>query len=128
MSRTPLLVFADDWGRHPSSCQHIVLHLLPDHPTTWVNTIGTRTPRFDLATIRRAAGKLRQWAGRGQQSTAETLPANLTVINPRMWPWLTRRSDRWLNRALLLRQVGRVVQAMPEPPIAVTTLPIVACP
>ena len=24
-----LLVFADDWGRHPSSCQHLVRELLP---------------------------------------------------------------------------------------------------
>src|SRR5947209_8488 len=26
----PWLVFSDDWGRHPTSCQHLVRHLLPD--------------------------------------------------------------------------------------------------
>ena len=45
-----LLVFADDWGRHPSSCQHLVRRLLDRHQVYWVNTIGTRTPRLNLAT------------------------------------------------------------------------------
>ena len=33
----PLLVFADDWGRHPSSCQHLIQELLPQYQVTWVN-------------------------------------------------------------------------------------------
>ena len=24
-----LVVFSDDWGRHPSSCQHLIRRLLP---------------------------------------------------------------------------------------------------
>src|SRR5262245_16903399 len=104
MTRTPLLVFADDWGRHPSSCQHLVGHLLPEHPTIWVNTIGTRTPQFDVATVRRAGGKLRQWFGASSEETNEAA-TRLTVLNPRMWPWLSGRLDRRLNRTLLLRQL-----------------------
>ena len=122
----PLLVFADDWGRHPSSGQHLVRHLLPDHPTTWVNTIGTRTPRLDRATVRRAAGKVRQWFGHQAEALAEPLPPNLTVLNPKMWPWLTRKLDRRLNRKLLRRQLVPAIRSMPSPPVAVTTLPIVA--
>ena len=41
---TQLIVFADDWGRHPSSSQHLVRELLPQYPTLWVNTVGTRRP------------------------------------------------------------------------------------
>ena len=26
---TPLVVFSDDWGRHPSSCQHLIRQILP---------------------------------------------------------------------------------------------------
>jgi len=43
-----------------------------------------------------------------------------------MWPWLTRKIDRRLNRSLLVRQLGSVIGAMHEPPIAITTLPVVA--
>lgn len=126
MPAAPLLVFADDWGRHPSSCQHLIRHLLPRHPTTWVNTIGTRTPHFDCETLRRAGGKLRQWLGRSTSAIKEPLPLGLTVRNPRMWPWLTRRLDRRLNRALLTRQLRPIIESLSQAPIAITTLPIVA--
>ena len=51
--KLPLLVFADDWGRHPSSCQHLIRHMLDRQDVWWVNTIGMRTPRFDRATLTR---------------------------------------------------------------------------
>ena len=124
MTRPPLLVFADDWGRHPSSCQHLVRHLLDRYPVWWVNTIGTRPPRLDLATLRRGLGKVRQWLA--VADGGQPLPANLRVLNPRMWPRFSRPADRWINRKLLVRQLAPAVRALPEPPVAVTTLPIVA--
>ena len=124
MAHPPLLVFADDWGRHPSSCQHLVRHLLDRYPVWWVNTIGMRPPRLDLATLRRGLGKVRQWLA--VPGAAPALPANLQVRNPRMWPRFSTAADRWLNRKLLLRQLAPVVRALPHPPVVVTTLPIVA--
>jgi glycosyltransferase involved in cell wall biosynthesis len=121
---TSLLVFADDWGRHPSSCQHLIRHLLERYPVYWVNTIGTRTPRLDLATLRRGLGKVRQWWS--APGSREPLPANLHVLNPKMWPWFSRAVDRWLNRKLLARQLAPLVRSLSELPVAVTTLPIVA--
>jgi glycosyltransferase involved in cell wall biosynthesis len=120
-----LLVFADDWGRHPSSCQHLVRHLLAEHPTIWVNTIGTRAPRLDLQTVRRAAGKVRAWL-RPKAADRAVLPDGLTLLNPKMWPWLSHPFDRRLNRDLLLRQLRRALKRLPEPPVAITTLPVVA--
>jgi glycosyltransferase involved in cell wall biosynthesis len=122
--RPPLLVFADDWGRHPSSCQHLVRRLLDRHAVCWVNTIGMRPPRLDWATVRRGLEKVRHWISR--PAGGMPLPANLRVLNPRMWPWFTRPFDRALNRELLLRQLRRVTATFPVPPVAVTTLPIVA--
>jgi hypothetical protein len=43
-----------------------------------------------------------------------------------MWPWLRSRFDRWLNRRLLVGQLGPAVGSLPEAPVAVTTLPVVA--
>jgi hypothetical protein len=122
--RPPLLVFADDWGRHPSSCQHLVGQLLGRYQVCWVNTIGMRKPRWDLATFRRGLEKFRQWAGRSNGTSPE--PANPRVLNPRMWPWFSSGLDRRLNRSLLARQLAAPVRALPAPPVAVTTLPIVA--
>ena len=67
-----LLVFADDWGRHPSSCQHLVRQLLGRYQVYWVNTIGMRPPQVDLATIRRGGEKLRQWFSRTRNAERGT--------------------------------------------------------
>jgi glycosyltransferase involved in cell wall biosynthesis len=125
----PLLVFADDWGRHPSSCQHLVRRLAADRQVVWVNTIGTRPPRFDVATIRRGWEKVRQWlrpAAGGPLKTKCSQDQSVGVLNPRMWPWMSSRFDRALNRRLLTRQIAPAIAELPEVPVAVTTLPIVA--
>jgi glycosyltransferase involved in cell wall biosynthesis len=123
--RRRLLVFADDWGRHPSSCQHLVRQLLPRRRVAWVDTIGMRTPALNWATVSRGVEKLAHWLGPKSEAT-ESLPPQLTVLRPRMWPWFTRRLDRALNRRLLSTQLGRWCRAQEEPVTAVTTLPIVA--
>lgn len=119
----PLLVFADDWGRHPSSCQHLIRQLLPRRSVTWVNTI-MRPPRLSLATLRRAWEKSKQWSQ--SQESSDTAPSNPRVLNPRMWPWFASRLDRRLNRWLLSRQLAPVIRTLPTPPIVITTLPIIA--
>jgi len=119
-----LLIFSDDWGRHPSSCQHLTRRLLRHHPVIWVNTIGTRTPRVDLATVRRVLQKLGDWSH--SRKLSSLMPPGLTVLNPRMWPWFRTDLDRRLNRALLLRQLEPVLHGCRTPVVAVTTVPIVA--
>jgi glycosyltransferase involved in cell wall biosynthesis len=122
----PLLVFADDWGRHPSSCQHLVRHLVTRYRVVWVNTIGTRPPRLDRATLARGWEKLRHWAGRAPAAAPGAGPPGPRVLSPTMWPWFRSAADRRLNRALLVRQLTPVLGSLPAPPIAVTTLPIAA--
>lgn len=121
-----LLVFSDDWGRHPSSCQHLVRAMLSETSTTWVNTIGMRPPRLDLITLRRGTEKLRIWLGprrdTGETDSEVSLPEGLTVIDSKMWPWMSHRWDRWLNERLLTRQLSAVAEGA----IVVTTIPIVA--
>ncbi|MCX5660616.1 MAG: glycosyltransferase [Planctomycetota bacterium] len=129
-----LIVFSDDWGRHPSSCQHLVRHLLPRFPTLWVNTIGTRRPTISRADFARAAGKFRRWlAPRAPEAMGDAAlpPAsreNLRVVAPLMWPGFRTPTQRRFNA----RQVTRAVEtalgdrAAGERRIVVTTLPITA--
>jgi glycosyltransferase involved in cell wall biosynthesis len=120
----PLLVFADDWGRHPSSCQHLVGHLLNRHPICWVNTIGTRKPGWNLATLQRGMEKFGHWfRRRGEHSPR---PACLRVISPMMWPSFSSELGRRLNRWLLTRQLTKSLSDSSEPAVAITTLPITA--
>lgn len=125
-----LIVFSDDWGRHPSSCQHLIRQLLPNYRVLWVNTIGTRAPRLDLTTIKRVGEKLKQWTQKknstANASEATVIHDNLKVVNPRMWPWFSRSHDRQLNSYLLSRQLVPLIKDLPQPVTAITTLPITA--
>ncbi len=129
--RSPsILVFADDWGRHPSSCQHLVGQLLDRYEVWWVNTIGMRRPRIEWATFSRGMEKLQHWLRPAQSQDRDAIrqPAQprLHVLNPRMWPSFSSGLERRINREMLVRQLAPRLAALPEPPVAVTTIPIVA--
>ncbi len=100
---TRLVVFSDDWGRHPSSCQHLIRHLLDRYPTLWVNTIGTRFPRLEWGDLRKITHKLRQWL-QGTRGPAQ-LPANLTTVSPLMYPGFRTRWQRRFNQKKMAQAV-----------------------
>jgi glycosyltransferase involved in cell wall biosynthesis len=120
-----LIVFSDDWGRHPSSCQHIIRRLAPQYDVLWVNTIGTRGPKLDWATMQRAAGKFFFSTG-AVGATTRRDDTQVKVVSPLMWPWFRRRHDRWLNRRALVRALAGRIANLPRPRIVVTTIPLVA--
>ena len=67
--------------------------------------------------------KLGQWL---RPTTAESLPANLSVVSPKVWPGFGGRLERRFNRTWLTRQLRPCLERMPEPPIAITTMPTAA--
>lgn len=128
MTLTRLVVFSDDWGRHPSSCQHLVGQLLPSHPALWVNTIGTRLPSLTLDDLRKVIVKLKQWTRRKAASQAASLPANLQVTSPRMYPGFRTRWQRSLNRQWIASQLNNTLgPRLPgERRVLLTTIPLTA--
>ena len=70
------LIFSDDWGRHPSSCQHLTQFLLrEENRLLWVNTIGTRPPRLDWITMKRGFEKLTSWCFRPKRYSNASIQA-----------------------------------------------------
>ena len=124
---TQLIVFADDWGRHPSSSQHLIRELLPHYPTLWVNTVGTRRPSFSRADIRRGFEKL--WSYIDSDGSIEVkdtgFPDNLQVIDPLMYPGFRRRWQRRLNTSRIAKAVhANLISDCRH--VVVSTLPITA--
>lgn len=127
------LIFSDDWGRHPSSCQHLARFLIQNenHRVFWVNTIGTRPPGFNLLTLRRGAQKIVSWFGKRKKVETQGNAENTentrkpTVLQPIMLPWFRRKWQRRVNRFLLVRQLSRALDGE-ENVTAITTLPITA--
>ena len=119
--RPRLVVFGDDWGRHPSSIQHLVHRLLPSYRVDWVNTVGMRRPRLDLTTVRRGTETLLGWAGRGRErrgGAAKARPVDTTrpafeaprVHAPVYWPSFHGRLERALNARLLRLALARTAR------------------
>jgi glycosyltransferase involved in cell wall biosynthesis len=124
-----LLIFSDDWGRHPSSCQYLTGEWLRssggDANVVWVNTIGTRPPRLDWLTLRRGLEKAGSWIRPRADLADSALPQGLQVVNPRMWPWIASPAARRINRRLLASQLTPLLRCEARW-TAVTTIPIAA--
>lgn len=118
-----LIVFADDWGRHPSSAQHLVRHLLSDFAVSWVNTIGTRAPRLSGAGIRRGLEKLLQWGG--AHATPPISGPTPRICSPIMYPGFRAEWQRRVNADLLARFLRARFSNLADS-VIVSTIPIVA--
>ena len=126
-----LIVFSDDWGRHPSSCQHLVGHLLDHLQVTWVNTIGMRRPTLAWSDIKRGAQKLAAMGTSRSTAEGHDLPANLTIVEPAMYPGFRRPWQRKINARRMIKSVHnsigvRGLSKKTQPRVLVTTLPIAA--
>jgi glycosyltransferase involved in cell wall biosynthesis len=120
-SRPPLLVFADDWGRHPSSCQHLVRRLRNDYRILWVNSIGTRRVRADSLTLRRGLEKLKNW-----RQGLKRVDGQMWVVDLPMIPGLGSRILRDLNRRFAARRLHAILEHLEmTEPLLLTTLPYI---
>lgn len=120
------IVFSDDWGVHPSSCQHIFRHIIPEHPVFWVNTVGMRPPKLALSDARKVVEKVSRMFHSATDKGSEKTKAP-TVIQPPMMPYMSNSLCRRFNRYSVLRSIRT---ALPENSSArrviVTTVPNVA--
>lgn len=120
--RPPLLVFADDWGRHPSSCQHLVRRLNHDYRVVWANTIGTRCVKVDGFSLRRGVEKLKGWH-KGLRRVSD----QMWVVDLPMLPAVGRGASQIVNERLVGWRLQSIMRRLRlSPPIVVTTIPHMA--
>src|SRR2546425_5654112 len=91
-----LICFGEDWGRHPSTAQFLVRHLLGTFRIIWINSLGWRTPQLRRGDLVRALKKMRL-AANGTQSPYP----NLIVYSPIVVPWYRSPAVRKVNAHLL---------------------------
>lgn len=120
--KPPFVVFSDDWGEHPSSCQHLFLRIAKDFPVIWVNTVGMRNPGLTIADARKAYRKLKRMLSGSSQSPGRQ--SEVTVLQPPMLPYAGLQIVRDLNRRSVVRAVqGALGRLGLSSPIVVTTVP-----
>ena len=119
------LVFSDDWGEHPSSCQHIFKHIVKEHKVLWVNTIGMRNPKLSITDFGKVFYKIRKMIfGTGSSIEQSLHPPNLKVCQPLMLPYANFLLVRKLNKYLVVRSVqSKMAEFKMGKAIFVTTVP-----
>ena len=124
-----IVVFSDDWGRHPSSSQHIFRHLLNRCKVTWINTIGLRTIRLSMYDLKRSFQVLRNWmtSNSGSDSVTQNEKTNPLVLVPMMLPSFRYRLTAYVNQKILIRTVRKALASdrKKEKNVLVSTLPII---
>lgn len=116
------VVFSDDWGGHPSSCQHLFRHISRKYPVIWVNTVGMRNPTLTWMDLAKAWKKVMRMFGRGR-SRART-DGGIHVYQPMMLPYSEFRIVRRFNRLAVAYALRKAIRenSLPDP-IIVTTVP-----
>lgn len=114
-----LVVFSDDYGRHPSSCQHLIKRFLQRNRVLWVNTIGLRRPTLSTYDVMRSMEKLLEWL-RPFRSREE----NLWVFAPISLPWNNLGFVRSWNERVAVSQLRKVIQRLDfNQVVSLTTVP-----
>jgi len=119
------LVFSDDFGEHPSSCQHLFRHIAKEHRVLWVNTIGMRTPRLNKTDVHKAARKLGKMVkSRANNSKSGREDPNISVVQPFMLPYAHLSVIRKFNKRSVIKRVQKELKRLDmKSPILVTTVP-----
>lgn len=95
-----LICFGEDWGRHPSTGQFLVQHLLGRFRVIWINSVGWRPFRLGRQDLARVVGKMRS----AIEGVAKPDP-NLIVYTPLVIPWYRSAMIRRMNTILLCHAV-----------------------
>lgn len=109
--RLEMIVFGEDWGAHPSSTQHMIKRLMPDHDIVWVNSLGLRCPKLNVRDFRRACHKLGKMFSKKKHSKRrdKTQKAALPIVHPRAISWPGNPLASILNKRLLGQQVEAII-------------------
>ena len=126
VSGRDFVVFSDDWGRHPSSCQHLFRRLASGNHVLWVNTIGTRVPTFSRADARRVAEKVGEWMRPAEAAAPGPAGVPVQVVRPWMTPFDRFAPLRRLNERSIASAIRKARITRASAPFLVTTIPNVA--
>ena len=124
LSGYEIIVFSDELGRHPFSCQHIMKHFFATNRVVWVTPTGMRNPKLSRYDARRALEKVGKWIFGGKVAPPG-LSAGPVRMSPPAFPYNDIRAIRTMNNALVTSRLKKELKAGAKR-IVITTLPITA--
>jgi glycosyltransferase involved in cell wall biosynthesis len=115
------VVFAEDWGSHPSSTQHLFMRIAKEHDVIWFNSIGMRKPNLNLKDMNRIVTKLSLMIKdkftnkrKTHDKTNEIVTSHSPKVkNPLVMPW----HDNSLCAAYNSFKINQLIDTKNEEPI-----------
>lgn len=117
------LVFGDDWGRHPSTLQHIFREIVKTNRVIWINSLGQKVPTFSWKDLKRIAEKIVMFFS--PDCKKHQITENLSMHNIIVIPYYKNVLIQKINRHLVKSQLAKILGGMEENILCVTFNPIV---
>lgn len=122
-----IIIFGEDWGRFPSTTQHIGRQLLKQNKIIWVGSLAHRKPKFSSSDLKRITEKLKNIFGLTKSSKSNSVQISPIIIHPFFIPFHDYRIVRILNNKLLQRKILNAIKENNfSNPILITSSPIVS--
>ncbi len=120
-----IIVFGEDFARHPHSLEHLLRPLFLTNQFIWVETIGLRSPRLSFYDLKKIYLKILRWLSSNKKMISITQkPGTIHIVSPLMLPYNQFSIIRRLNHFLVLRAVRKKMTELNfESDYTITSLP-----
>lgn len=120
-----IIIFNDDWGRYPSTLQHIARVLMKhNNRVFWIGSLGLRMPKINLSDFKRAFQKIVKMLAKKDETKLEA-ELKPVLIFPFVIPFHDFSLVRSLNKFFITKEIKKVLkQNKTDRPILVTSAPV----
>ena len=120
-----IIIFNDDWGRYPSTLQHIAKVLLKNNNRVfWIGSLGLRKPKINLSDLKRALQKIVKIFFKSKKNKIIS-GIEPILVHPFVLPFHDFQFIRVLNKFFITKKIKKTLKKYgSENPIIVTSAPI----
>lgn len=125
ISKRDIIIFNDDWGRFPSTLQHVAKVLMEnENRIFWIGSLGLRRPKINFADFKRAFQKLSGILNKSDspRTSTERIPI---IIQPFVIPLHDFKIVKKINSYFITKAVKEVLaKHNAVKPILITASPV----
>ncbi len=119
-----IIIFGDDWGRHPSTIQHVGRVLARYNRILWIGSLAHRKPRLNILDLRRFVEKGARMLLLRRQGERARGSENVFHLAPPVLPFHDLKFIRGWNTRTLVRSLRTAMQVHKfSRPVLITATP-----
>lgn len=121
-----IIIFGEDWGRFPSTTQHIGKVLLKFNRIMWIGSLAHRKPNFSIKDLRRIFEKLKRIIELGRLDASSYDSSTPIQIHPFILPFHDSKLSRRINERQLKRTILKAIKQYEfHDPVLLTSSPLI---